>query len=217
METTLPGSVATNGQNVTGLNTWTPRALAELVETLGGAIVATHSQSGAIGHHMARVLKDHGNLGLLKGLITIEGSCGLTGGGLNLTPADFVNIPYLAFKGDYTGTSAQCQTTVDAIKAAGGKAEYVQLDQPGWWQGSYAGPYGPDYVGPFAGVSHMMMIESNPSPTGKATNLQVMDVLLGWADMNISKPETQSCDEKGVPPGLEKKPGGLPPGQAKKI
>jgi hypothetical protein len=48
-----------------------------------------------------------------------------------------------------------------------------------------------------------------------------MDVMLKWADMNISKPKTQSCGEDGnnddhVPPGLEKKPGGLPPGQAKK-
>ena len=67
----------------------------------------------------------------------------------------------------------------DAIKAAGGKADYIQLDQPGSWQGSYGGPYGAGYVGPFAGVSHMMMIEDNPAPgkghgkKGKATNLQV--------------------------------------------
>src|SRR5262249_20138075 len=47
-EATLPTSVD-NGQTVSALNTWTPRALAELVEGLGGAIVATHSQSGSIG------------------------------------------------------------------------------------------------------------------------------------------------------------------------
>ena len=89
--------------------------------------------------------------------------------------------------------------TVDAIKAAGGKADYIQLDQAGWWQGSYSGPFGPDYVGPFAGVSHMVMIESNPAPQlgGKATNLTVMDVLLKWADMNISKPGTTSCAAGG--------------------
>ena len=86
------------------------------------------------------------------------------GGGLALTGADFINIPYLAFKSDYTNVSAQCQTSVDAVKAAGGKADYIQLDQPGWWQGSYAGPFGNDYVGPFAGVSHMHMIEDNPAP-----------------------------------------------------
>ena len=89
--------------------------------------------------------------------------------------------------------NAVCQASVDAVKAAGGKADYIQLDQAGWWQGSYAGPFGPDYVGPFAGVSHMHMIESNPSPTGQATNLQVMDVILKWADENISKPKTQAC------------------------
>jgi hypothetical protein len=41
----------------------------------------------------------------------------------------------------------------------------------------------------------MVMIESNPAPQlgGKATNLTVMDVLLKWADMNISKPKTTAC------------------------
>ena len=174
---------------------------------------------------MQRDLEDaaneHGNLHLLKGLITIEGSCSFTAGGLALTGADFVNIPYLALKGDYREDTnpgnAICQASVDAVNAAGGNAEYIKLDQAGWWQGSYAGPFGPEYVGPFRGVSHMMMIESNPSPTGQATNLQVMDVLLKWADENISKPKTQSCGQDDVPPGLSKKPGGLPPGQAKKI
>jgi hypothetical protein len=194
-EATLPGSVATNGQNVSALNTWTPRALAELVEGLGGAVVATHSQAGSIGMHVARVMKDHGTLNMLKGLIQIEGSCALTGGGLALTADDFKNIPYLAFKGDYSNPSATCQATVDAIKAAGGKADYIQLDQPGFWQGSYPGPFGADYVGPFAGVSHMMMIEDNPAPNGKATNLQVMQVMLDWAGQNISKPKSTGCPQ----------------------
>jgi hypothetical protein len=82
---------------------------------------------------------------------------------------------------------------VAAIKAGGGTADYIQLDQPGPWQGSYAGPFGPAYVGPFAGISHMMMIESNPTPSGKAANLAVMDVILDWADKNISKPKTTPC------------------------
>src|SRR5262249_10822485 len=118
------------------------------------------------------------------------------------TAADFVNVPYLAFKSDYSvrgpggvSTDPVCQATVDAIKAAGGKADYIQLDQPGWWQGSYAGPFGNDYVAPFAGTSHMHMMEGNAAPAfgGKATNLTVMDVMLKWADMNISKPKTTSC------------------------
>ena len=51
-----------------------------------------HSQSGIMGHHMARILKDRSNLNLLKGLVTLEGSCSLPNSGL--TPADFDNIPY---------------------------------------------------------------------------------------------------------------------------
>jgi hypothetical protein len=203
-----------------GDDTWSPRALAELIEGLGGAIVATHSQSGIHGHHLVRILRDAGKLNLLKGLITIEGSCSFTASGTSA--ADYVNFPYLAFKGDYTASRQECVDAVKAINAAGGKAENIELDQPGWWQGSYAGPFGDAYVGPFRGVSHMMMIEDNPAPNGKATNLQVMDVLLEWADKNISKPKTQACGENNadnddhVPPGLAKKPGGLPPGQAKK-
>jgi len=187
-ESTLPGSTCPGclPTTVNSVNTWTPRALAELVEGLGGAVVATHSQSGTIGHHMTRILKEHGKLGLLKGLITIEGSCSLTGAGLAADGSDFRTIPYLAFKGDYANTSAQCQTTVDAIKAAGGKADYIQLDQAGPWQGSYAGPYGAGYVGPFAGVSHMMMIET--------ANLKVMDVILDWTGKNIKNPKAIACN-----------------------
>jgi hypothetical protein len=171
----LPGSTcpSCNPTALNATNTWTPKALAELVVGLGGAIVATHSQSGQIGMNMVRVLKEQGKLNMLKGLMQVEGGSNTAASGT--TPADFVNnnIPYLQFKGDYSATSAVSTQLVAAIKALGGKADYIELDQPGWWQGSYAGPFGAGYVGPFAGVSHMMMIEDNPSPAGKATNLQV--------------------------------------------
>ena len=49
-------------------NTWTPQNLATLVERLGGAIVATHSQSGIMGHHMIRILKERGHAGSREGL-----------------------------------------------------------------------------------------------------------------------------------------------------
>ena len=45
--------------------------------------MATHSQSGSQGHNMIRMLKEDGKLSLLKGLITVEGSCSLTGAGLD--------------------------------------------------------------------------------------------------------------------------------------
>ena len=66
----------------------------------------------------------------------------------------------------------------------------------------------------------MHMIEDNPAPQlgGKATNLTVMDVMLKWADMNVSKPEVTGCSGTKVPPGQAKKEDPkLPPGQVKKI
>jgi hypothetical protein len=168
-EATLPGSICSTCEpkEISPANTWTPEDLATLVEKLGGAVVATHSQSGIMGHHMVRILKERGHLGLLKGLITIEGSCSLPNSGL--TAEDFDNIPYLALKGDYTVTSPVCQTTVDAInarRAAGhgtAKAEYIKLDELG--------------KPVFNGTTHMMMLGTN--------NLEVADVILNWSDANI--------------------------------
>lgn len=168
-EATLPGSICNSCEpkEIAPANTWTPMDLALLVEKLGGAVVATHSQSGAMGHHMVRILKERGHLDLLKGLVTIEGSCSLPNSGLK--PEDFDNIPYLALKGDYTATSEVCQTTVDQInarRAAGhgiAKAEYIKLDELG-------NPV-------FKGTTHMMMLGTN--------NLDVADVILKWTDENI--------------------------------
>ena len=168
-EESLPGSTCATCQpaNVSPANTWTPLALADLVERLGGAIVATHSQSGSMGHHMARILKERGHLNLLKGLITIEGSCSLPNAGLQ--PEDFDNIPYLALKGDYAATSAACQTTVDAINARRtsgqgiAKAEYIKLD-------ALQNPV-------FKGTTHMMMLDSN--------NLEIADLMLKWVTANV--------------------------------
>jgi len=168
-EVTLPGSTCATctPTNLSPAETWTPQDLALLVEKLGGAIVATHSQSGIMGHHMVRILKERGHLDLVKGLITLEGSCALAQSGLKAE--DFDNIPYMALKGDYTAPSAPCQTTVDAInarRAAGfgtAKAEYIKLDELG-------NPI-------FNGTTHMMMLGTN--------NLEVADVILNWVDQNV--------------------------------
>ena len=167
-EVTLPGSTCATCQPtaISPANTWTPQNLALLVEKLGGAVVATHSQSGIMGHHMVRILKERGRLDLVKGLITIEGGCSLPNSGLKAE--DFDNIPYLAVKGDYATTAAQCQTTIDEInarRAAGmgiAKAEYIKLDE----------------LGPvFKGTTHMMMLGTN--------NLEIADVMLKWVDQNV--------------------------------
>jgi hypothetical protein len=168
-EVTLPGSTCAtcDPKEIAPANTWTPQDLALLVEKLGGAIVATHSQSGIMGHHMARILKERGHLEMLKGLITIEGSCSFPNSGL--TAEDFDAIPYLALKGDYTATSEVCQTSVNEINArrASGhgtaRADYIKLAELG------------DPV--FKGTTHMMMLGTN--------NLEVADVILNWADENI--------------------------------
>ena len=179
-EATLPASICATCEpkEIPPANTWTPMALADLVERLGGAVVATHSQSGIMGHHMVRILKERGHLDLLKGLITIEGSCSLPNSGLKAE--DFDNIPYLALKGDYTATSEVCQTTVDQINArrkAGkgiAKADYIKLDELG-------NPV-------FKGTTHMMMIGSN--------NLEVADVILNWTDQNIPTKVTNAKNKK---------------------
>ena len=165
-EVTLPGSVCDtcDPKELPPSSTWTPRNLADLVERLGGAIVATHSQSGIMGHHMLRLLKERGHAHLLKGLITLEGSCSLTNSGL--TAADFDNIPYLAVKGDYAAISPVCSETVAAINArraqklGAAKAEYLKLDEMG-----------------MLGVTHMMMLDKN--------NLKIADVLLDWVKKNV--------------------------------
>ena len=165
-EATLPGSICKTcmPQELSPANTWTPENLATLVERLGGAIVATHSQSGIMGHHMIRILKERGHLDLVKGLITVEGGCSLPNSGL--TAADFDSIPYLAIKGDYTATSQQCQDTVDAInkrraeKQGTAKAEYMKLDEMG-----------------MLGVTHMMMLDRR--------NLEIADLMLNWANKNV--------------------------------
>jgi hypothetical protein len=179
-EVTLPGSTCAtcDPQALSPANTWTPENLAALVEKLGGAIVATHSQSGIMGHHMVRILKERGHLDLLKGLITIEGSCSLPNSGLK--PEDFDNIPYMALKGDYTATSEVCKTTVDAInarRAAGlgtAKADYIKLDELG-------NPI-------FNGTTHMMMLGTN--------NLEIADVILNWVDENVPPKPKSSKNKK---------------------
>jgi hypothetical protein len=165
-EVTLPGSTCAtcDPAAISPANTWTPQNLAALVERLGGAIVVTHSQSGIMGHHMTRLLKERGQLGLLKGLVTLEGSCSLSNSGL--TAADFDNIPYMALKGDYTATSNVCQETVNAINArrtakqGTAKADYLKLDEMG-----------------LLGVTHMMMLDKK--------NLEIADIMLGWVNKNV--------------------------------
>jgi hypothetical protein len=188
-ETTLPGSTCPNcsPSALAGANTWSPRDAASLVEMLGGAIVAVHSQSGLQGYHMTRILKEDGKLDLLKGLIDIEGTCNLSTVGLNA--ADFDNIPTLTVKGDYrpdNDPSLPCYNAIHARRLAGqgtAAATYIALDDP-------------SFKGKFNGVTHMMMDGPNA--------LEVMDVILDWVNKSVANPPSTGKCNSPPPPSTPK-------------
>jgi hypothetical protein len=185
-EVTLPGSTcpACVPTAQSAANTWSPRDLASLVERLGGAIVAVHSQSGLQGYNMTRVLKEDGKLNMLKGFIDVEGMCPSLAQ-VGLTAPDFDNVPLLVVKGDYrpdNDPSLPCYNEVHARRLAGfgtAAATYIALDDP-------------SYKGQFNGVTHMMMDGTNA--------LEVMDVILDWANKNIpNPPSTGKCNSPPPP------------------
>ena len=93
-ENTLPGSVCEtcNPTTVSPVNTWLPLALVELLEGLGGGILSPHSQSTAPVFHVVRILRERGELDLLKGIIVPEGG-GARFEPAGVTPSDFDTIP----------------------------------------------------------------------------------------------------------------------------
>jgi pimeloyl-ACP methyl ester carboxylesterase len=135
----------------------TVKALAELVDKIGPAIVLVHSQSGNYGLELIRMRPDK-----VRAFIDVEGGCG------PLSPDDiaksFRKVPTLMVFGDYTdGSPTQnnderrkvCNQTIEAIKAAGGTGRFMLLPELG-----------------IRGNSHMMMMEKN--------NLQIADAIIGW-------------------------------------
>jgi hypothetical protein len=188
-EATLPGSVCPtcNPTTVAPSNTWSPRAMAELVEGLGGAIVIPHSQSTIQAMHMVRILKEHGKLNLLKGIIMPEGAAPIADSGL--VPSDFDHIPFILINGDYrplaTPISGRLANKADVAAMNSsptrdvGPAVYLNLDDP-------------QFKGKFLGQTHMNMVGS--------TNLALFDFLMDWASTNIPNPivETSCPGGQGV-------------------
>ena len=172
---TLPTSecATCNPTTVNPADTWSGQDLAKLVAGLGGAIVATHSQSGSVGHHMVRYLKEMGQLDKLKGLITIDG-VGVNFERSGTTPEDFADIPYMALSPYYPGLADSIyRANVDAINAAGGTAEWVSLRDPQFHER-------------FVGVTHMMMMGEK--------HLRVFDVIRDWVKNHISdQPRKNGC------------------------
>jgi hypothetical protein len=173
-ENTLPGSTcaACDPHEVEPANTWSPRALADLVEGLGGAIVSPHSQSTIQVFHMIRILKERGKLNLVKGVIIPEGA-GTDLKASGLTGSDFDHIPFLLLNGDYRplATREINYAAVAAMNAsptrAVGPALALNVEDP-------------RFHGRFKGNTHMVMLGT--------TNLEVFDFFLEWAHKNVDNP-----------------------------
>jgi hypothetical protein len=181
-EVTLPGSICEGctPREVAPNNTWLPIALADLLEGIGGGIVAPHSQSAPSSLHLVRVLKERGKLHLLKGIITPEGGTDLAAAGL--VGSDFDTIPFLMMNGDYRPMAFRegNYAAVAAMNASPtrkvGPALVVSAEDP-------------RFEGKFNGHTHMGMLGS--------TALAQFDVFLDWAEKNIPNPIVKtSCTKR---------------------
>ncbi len=150
-ESTLPGA---------GANT--VRGLGALLDRIGPAVVLVHSQSGAYGMDLVR-----NNASKVRGFVNVEGNC------VPATPEEirntFSKVPLLAVWGDNSdgapgpnGDTRRngCVSTVNAIKAANGKAHFLLLPQAGE-----------------KGNSHMLMLDKN--------NIRIADMILAWIGENV--------------------------------
>lgn len=185
-EVTLPSSICSTcvPTTVAPANTWSPLALADLVEGLGGAIVSPHSQSTSQVMHMVRVLKERGKLHLVKGIIVPEGG-GTSLAAAGLKGSDFDHIPFLLVNGDYRPLATRQGNRADVAQMnasptrAVGPALALDLDDP-------------MFGGAFNGTTHMMMLGTN--------HLKVFDFFLEWAGKNIKNPFVQAgggeCGDK---------------------
>ena len=145
-EVTLEGGGAT-----------TVAALAALVDAVGPAIVMVHSQSGSYGMDLVRRRAER-----VAALVSIEGDMA------PVTPEEvsgrFAGVPMLSLWGDHSfgapgrnGDARRngCRDTVNALRAAGGRARLLLLPEIG-----------------IRGNSHMLMMDRN--------NLEVAEHVLAW-------------------------------------
>ena len=136
-------------------------ALSTLAQTLGGAVLLSHSQSGIYPFQTA-VLDTKG----IAGIISVEpGACPEATD--DMTP--YKEIPILVLFGDYVDQFPRwaprlrnCRAFVEKANAAGGHASVIVLPDRG-----------------IHGNSHMLMQDRN--------NLQVADILLDWMKTNVRR------------------------------
>lgn len=113
------------------------RALIALVDSIGPAVILTHSQSGPFGWLAAIARPD-----LVKGVLSVEPIS-------SWTPIDFAALartPIAIVRGDFDTPQAvaTAQAFIDSAAAAGGTASLIRLPEVG-----------------IRGNSHMMMLERN--------------------------------------------------------
>ena len=192
-EVTLPTSTCATcvPTTVPSVNTWGARALADLIEGLGGAILSGHSQAATPLLHTIRYLKEDDAAGkcgapgaclaMLKGMVIPEGAgfnpAGLAGAGL--VGSDFDKIPFLLVNGDYRPLATRIgnRAARDILNASPTRSvgPALVLDT--------------ELIGPqFNGQTHMNMIGT--------TNLIMFDLLMDWASKNIKNPIVENgCGE----------------------
>jgi len=192
-EVTLPTSTCATcvPTTVASVNTWGARALADLIEGLGGAILSGHSQAATPLLHTIRYLKEDDAAGkcgapgaclaMLKGMVIPEGAgfnpAGLAGAGL--VGSDFDKIPFLLVNGDYRPLATRIgnRAARDILNASPTRSvgPALVLDT--------------ELIGPqFNGQTHMNMIGT--------TNLIMFDLIMNWASKNIKKPIVENgCGE----------------------
>jgi hypothetical protein len=192
-EVTLPTSTCATcvPTTVASVNTWGARALADLIEGLGGAILSGHSQAATPLLHTIRYLKEDDAAGkcgapgaclaMLKGMVIPEGAgfnpAGLAGAGL--VGSDFDKIPFLLVNGDYRPLATRIgnRAARDILNASPTRSvgPALVLDT--------------ELIGPqFNGQTHMNMIGT--------TNLIMFDLIMNWASKNIKNPIVENgCGE----------------------
>lgn len=180
-EVTLPGSTCDSCEPtaLSSVNTWLPLALAELLEGLGGGILSPHSQSTAPVFHTVRILRERGELDLIKGIIIPEGA-GTSLAGAGLTGSDFDTIPFLLVNGDYRPLTTR-QSNYEAVAEMNasptrqvGPALSLDVEDP-------------MFEGRLLGHTHMGMLGS--------TSRAEFDFFLEWAADNIDNPMVRGLCE----------------------
>jgi pimeloyl-ACP methyl ester carboxylesterase len=158
-----------------GDSNYTPARLAELADTIGGAVLLGHSESGL--HPLQAAL--HNPAGLRGLVVTEPASCNAT----TFSSADIAKlakIPTLIVFGDHLGdvpgsivdwpaALSDCQKYVQRIDDAGGDATMLHLPAAGVF-----------------GNSHMFFQDKN--------NLQVGDMVLSWIHEHV-KGERHHADD----------------------